>query len=134
MNRFTGNVSTTRNEAISGELDLLATRFQLIANNFDNNIAYGCIGGSATFHGCGGDCSGRDATACAGIPAILVCPRFWALTDDNKATLLIHEAAHMIWSSVVHTANYGHASCYANFVADIFNLPTTTPACPVPKH
>jgi hypothetical protein len=134
MNRLTGNVSTTQNEAVGSELDLLGGRFQRIADNFDNTIAYGCIDGPATFRGCNGHCSGRDATTCAGIPAIMVCPGFWTFSENGQATLLIHEAAHMIWAGVVHTANYGHASCYANFVADIFHAPTTTPDCPVPKH
>ena len=133
LNRLSGRVVPRRNDAISGELELLGSRLQRISDNFDRPINYPCIGGQTTFMGCEAHCTGRDAAACAGIRAIFLCPGFWGLSENGQATLLIHEAAHMIWANVVHVANFRHASCYANFVADVFSAPTTTPDCPAPR-
>lgn len=130
--RLTGTVFPNREDVVNDEMDGLSDRLQAIADQFDRSIHYQCITGTTTFMDCEGHCRGRSATACAGIRAILLCPSFWGLSEDNQATLLIHETAHMRWASVLHAANFRHASCYANFVADIFNLPLTTPACPAP--
>jgi len=133
LNRLSGRVERKRNDAISGELELLSDRLQRISDNFDRPIHYPCIGGPTTLMGCDAHCTGRDATTCAGIRAIFLCPGFWKLSPNGQGTLLIHETAHMLWANVVHSANFRHASCYANFVADIFHAPTTTPACPIPR-
>jgi len=136
MNRLTGRVERSRNEAISGELELLSARLQLIADIFDQEIHYRCIGGPTTFMGCSCDCMHAgmhsDACACAEVSAIFLCPGFWNLGKNAMATLLIHEAAHMLWRNVGHAGSYRDASCYANFVADIFGAPLTGPACPAP--
>jgi hypothetical protein len=131
MNRLTGNVVKTRNQAISQELELLSNRLQLIADGFDQEIHYKCIDRETAFMGCTCDCVDADACACGGIGAIFLCPGFWGL-GDNMSTLLIHEAAHMIWLNVHHSGNYRDASCYANFVADILGAPLTGPDCPTP--
>lgn len=130
--RLTGTVFPNREDAVNDEMDGLSDRLQAIADKLDQSIHYKCITGPTTFMDCEGHCRGRSATACAGIRAILLCPSFWGLSENGQATLLIHETAHMRWANVLHAANFRHASCYANFVADIFNLPLTTPACPAP--
>jgi uncharacterized ferritin-like protein (DUF455 family) len=45
---------------------------------------------------------------------------------------LIHEAAHILWPSVDHAANFRHAECYASFVGDLFGGTGGGPACPTP--
>lgn len=131
MNRLTGTVVTDQEDAVAGELDLFSNRLQLIADNFDNEIHYGCLGAAGAFRGCTADCT-FDAYACHGNPAIILCSTFWPLSERGKTTLLIHEASHMLWNNVNHNGGYRDASCYANYVARIFNAPLTGPACPHP--
>jgi hypothetical protein len=135
LNRMTGTVKATRDDATSEELSLVADRLQAIANNFDSTIEYRCITGPTTYKGCDGHCTGRDATTCAGQRLHMICPRFWQLVAGSPEVLLIHESAHMLWANVVHGApgaggRFRHAECYASFVADLFNLPPGRPACP----
>jgi hypothetical protein len=120
MNRLSGKVEAKQEDAIAGELDLLGDRLKLISDKFDADIDYTCTSNCP---------AGKDAFASFGTSAIGLCPGFWKGSGPQRATLLIHEAAHMIWANVGHGANYTHASCYANFVADLLNAPPTTPEC-----
>ncbi|MGA7180810.1 MAG: DUF4157 domain-containing protein [Thiobacillaceae bacterium] len=133
LNRLSGKTRPTREEALADEMDSASDRFQRLADNFDKPIRYRCIDKPDTFAGCDAHCKGRDATTCAGLRAVFLCPRFWTLGDTEKATLLIHESAHMLWANVAHVANFRHAECYASFVADMFHSLPGTPACPQPK-
>lgn len=138
MNRLTGAVRPTLEVALSEEMDLVASRFDLIANQFGRGfIHYLCMSTTRSFAGRAiTDCS-RDAWAFPGVNAIFLCPGFWSGIGDprTRATLLIHETSHMIWESVFHGAggsggNFHHAECYASFVADINGVAAGTPACP----
>lgn len=138
MNRLTGGVVPTLDEARGQEMELMARRYGLIANAFDGPLHYRCIGGASSFGGCNiPDCS-NDAWSCPGVDAIFLCPGFWAPgPPGTQSTLLIHEASHMIWERVIHGArgsggNFRHAECYASFVADIFGITPGLPACPIP--
>lgn len=136
MNRLTGDVRPTLEIALSEEMELMARRYELIANQFGSGfIHYLCMSTSRSFGGCNiTDCS-NDAWACPGVNAIFLCPGFWGGDLRTSSTLLIHETSHMIWESVFHGArgaggNFRHAECYASFVADIFGLAPGIPACP----
>jgi hypothetical protein len=138
LNRLTGVVRPSLEIALSEEMDLMARRYELVANQFDSGfIHYRCISGPSSFGGCNiPDCS-NDAWACPGVNAIFLCPGFWGGDTRTSSTLLIHEGSHMIWGSVGHGArgsggNFRHAECYASFVADLFGITRGTPACPVP--
>jgi hypothetical protein len=138
MNRLTGSVQPTLDEARGQEMELMARRYELIANAFDGPLHYRCISGASSFGGCNiPDCS-NDAWACPGVDAIFLCPGFWAPGDPGtQSTLLIHETSHMIWEHVIHGAggsggNFRHAECYASFVGGIFGITPGLPACPVP--
>ncbi len=128
-NRVTGARFNSQEEAVASELDTLSARLMRMADQMDGNIHYFCIGGTAVHMGCEGHCTGRAATACDGIRAVMLCPAFWDMSIQAQTTLLIHELGHMIWASVGHNRNFTHTSCYANYVADVFHAPTTTPAC-----
>ncbi len=137
LNRMLGVVRPTQAQALAEEMDLVSARFQLIADTLDDFINYLCTAGATAFGGCQPPCANRDASACAGVDAVFLCPTFWGLTPDSQAILLIHEVAHMIWAHVLHGAagpggNFRHAECYASFVADLFGAPAGGPACPPP--
>jgi len=128
-NRVTGGLFNNQEEAVASELDTLAHRLEQISDRLDGNMHYFCINGSVTRMGCTTDCVNADASTCAGIRAIFLCPGFWALSTQGQGTLLIHELAHQVFSTVSHTRNFRHASCYANFAADVHSAPTTNPEC-----
>jgi Domain of unknown function (DUF4157) len=138
MNRLTGAVRPTLEIALSEEMDLIASRFDLIAAQLRRGfIHYLCMSTTRSFAGRTiTDCS-RDAWAFPGVNAIFLCPGFWSGIGDprTRSTLLIHETAHMIWEEVFHGAggsggNFRHAECYASFIADINGVAAGTPACP----
>ena len=140
MNRLTGTVRTTQDEALCEEMELLSRRFQLLGRFFNQFVPYRC-GIPETFGGCtqtAADCATDDAGACAGVGAIFLCPGFWTYNRNQQAGILIHEAAHINWTRIVHGArgsggNFRHAECYAEFVAQIFSIalpPTGRPCAP----
>ena len=138
MNRLTGAVRPDNDTAVSEEMDLVATRYELIADQFGSGFThYLCMSTTRSFGGCTiTDCS-RDAWACPGVTGIFLCPGFWGGDPRDSSTLLIHEMSHQIWSRVFHGAsgsggNFRHAECYASYVADIFGLQPGGPACPIP--
>ncbi len=139
MNRMTGEVRPTLEAAWSEEMQLMATRYELISDMLERGaVHYLCMSTAArSFGGCTiADCS-SDAWACPGVNAIFLCPGFWTGgATGTSATLLIHETAHMMWANVGHGArgsggNFRHAECYASFVADLFGIQPGGPPCPV---
>jgi hypothetical protein len=138
LNRLTGKVKQTQDEAMQEELDGLSDRFDRMDSNFGKVLRYRCINGAVSLDKCDTDCVNADASACLGVRTFFLCPTFWALPDNSKATLLIHESFHMLFAAGHGGSGVGrnlrHAECYASFVSDIFNLPTGTPACPSPPQ
>lgn len=137
LNRMSGTVRPSFEIAWAEEMELMARRYELIADMLGRGfVHYLCMSTTRTFGGCTiTDCS-SDAWACTGVNAIFLCPGFWAGDPGTGSTLLIHETAHMMWESVGHGArgsggNFRHAECYASFVADLFNLAPGGPECPV---
>jgi len=136
MNRITGAVRPSRQIALSEEMDLMAGRYQMIADQLDQGLVhYLCMTTTRSFGGCTIGACTRDAFACPNVNAIFLCPGFWAGQFGTDSTLLIHETAHMIWERVFHGAggsggNFRHAECYASFVGDLFGLPGGEPLCP----
>jgi hypothetical protein len=131
-NRLSGAVSPTLSETLAGEADLMADRYALIATLFESPIIYRCINAAGVYNNCNTHCVDRLASACAGIRAIFLCDAFWGAGDGRQVIALIHEAAHINWTSVDHFQTFRHAECYASLVADLFNHPTGQPACPAP--
>ena len=141
MNRITGVVRPTLNIALAEEMELMARRYRMIADQFGSGfIHYRCMSTTDSFGGCTiTDCS-RNAWACPNVNAIFLCPDFWGgIGDNTSSTALIHEAAHMIWERVIHGfpgsgGNFRHAECYASLVGDIFGIPgaIAPDACPAP--
>lgn len=139
LNRLSGKVKQTQDEAMQGELDGLSARFDRMDSNFGQVLRYRCIHGAVSLDDCDTHCKGRAASACQGVKTIFLCPSFWAIPDASKATLLIHESFHMLFGFPGHGGagvgrNMRHAECYASFVSDMFNLPTGGPACPTPPQ
>jgi Domain of unknown function (DUF4157) len=139
LNRLTGRVNKTQDAAMQGELDGLSARFDAMVSNFGKKLTYRCIRGAVSLDRCDTHCTGRDASACNNVRTYFLCPSFWALPDNSKATLLIHESFHMLVGFPGHGGkgagkNLRHAECYASFVSDIFNLSTGTPSCPSPPQ
>lgn len=112
----------------------LGLRYERIADYLSNrSIAYRCMERPVTYADCSTHCrSGRIASACAGVNAIFLCPGFWGRDPGVRIIALIHETAHILWSSVDHAANFRHAECYASFVGDLFGGTGAGPACPTP--
>jgi uncharacterized protein DUF4157 len=139
LNRLTGEVKKTQNDAMQGELEGIAGRFGKISDNFGRTQTYRCIHGAVSLDGCDTHCTGRDASACQGVSTFFLCPGFWQIPDPSKATLLIHEGFHMAFGFPGHGVtgvgrNLRHAECYASSVSDIFNMPTGGPPCPSPPQ
>ncbi len=141
LNRLTGRVRPSLDEALSEEMNLLSRRYGLLSRFFSQPIPYRC-GIPDSFGGCpqtAADCTTDDAGACAGVGAIFLCPSFWGYGTRQQAGILIHEAAHINWARVVHGAggpggNFRHAECYSEFVAQIFgfDMPPTGDPCVAP--
>jgi hypothetical protein len=141
LNRLTGAIRPSLNEALGEEMGLLALRYQLLARFFSQPIPYRC-GIPDRFGGCpqtAANCAAEDAGACEGVGAIFLCPSFWGFDTQQQAGVAIHEAAHINWGSVGHGArgpggNFRHAECYAELVAQVFafGLPPTGNPCVAP--
>jgi len=136
QDRFHGTVKKTFNEAFAGELEGRAGRFERLTKAFDQSIRYRCINGPVNQDGCSTDCNHADASACENVSSIFICPTFWGVQQPSKATLLIHEATHMVFGLPEKDAPGGpkssRAECYASLVSDLFNLPRGGPPCPPP--
>ena len=106
MNRFTGAVRPTLEIALAEEMEHMATRYQMIANELRHGLVhYICMTtGPRSFGGCTIGACTRDAFACPNVNAIFLCPGFWTGPSGTDSTLLIHETAHMIWERVFHGA------------------------------
>jgi uncharacterized protein DUF4157 len=140
LNRLTGAVKKTQEEAMQGELEGIASRYDSMDQNFGKVLKYRCINGAVSLDGCDTDCVNADASACQGIRTFFLCPSFWSLSQTSMSTLLIHESFHMLSGQPGHGGkgvgkNLRHAECYATTVGDIFNLGTAGgPACPSPPQ
>ncbi len=139
LNRLTGKVAKTQNDARQEELQGISDRFDSIDKNFGKILTYRCINSPVSLDGCDTHCKGRDASACEGVSTFFLCPSFWKLTETGMATLLIHESFHMLFGHPGHGGkgagkNLRHAECYASSVSDIFNLAHGGPACPSPPE
>src|SRR5262249_27435209 len=143
LNRLTGLVRPTLNQVLAEEFSLLAARYRLIARWFNQWAVWRCIDGPSNFAGCRTDCDdGADASVCSGIGVIFLCAPFWTYANTNRtdgpaqqASILMHEAAHIIWTPVGDDpvrgpgGNFRVAYCYENFVADIIGFPPLTTSC-----
>jgi hypothetical protein len=139
LNRLTGKVAKTQNEAMQEELQGIADRFDAMDKNFAKVLTYRCINSAVSLDGCDTHCKGRDASACEGVSTFFLCPSFWVRPESSKATLLIHESFHMLFGHPSHGGkgvgkNLRHAECYASSISDIFNLAHGGPACPSPPE
>jgi Domain of unknown function (DUF4157) len=139
LNRLTGKVAKTQNDAMQEELQGISDRFDSIDKNFGRILTYRCIDGAVDMDGCKTHCSGRDASACSGASTFFLCPTYWGLSQASLSTLLIHESFHMLGHPGHGGKGVGknlrHAECYASAVSDIFNLNSAgTPACPSPPE
>jgi len=138
LNRLTGKVAKTQNEAMQGELQGISDRFDRMDSNFAKTLTYRCIHGAVSLDGCDTHCKGRDASACSGVSTFFLCPSFWNLGQTSMSTLLIHESFHMLGhpghGGTGVGKNLRHAECYASSVSDIFNLAHGGPACPSPPE
>ena len=137
LDRLNNKVKPTAAEALGTELVARAARFERLARAFDEPIRYRCINGAVTRDGCDTPgCAHAEAAACENISSIFLCPDFWKIPDNRKATLLIHEAVHMVFGLIEKDSKSGakssRAECYASFVSDTFNMPRGGPPCPPP--
>jgi hypothetical protein len=148
LNRLTGQVRPTFDEALAEELHILSRRFSLLARLFNQWIHYRCLDTAVTFAGCAAsDCTPTtDAQACADRGVIFLCAHFWDLSTfdavefaDQQAMVLVHESSHMYWADVGDDTlrgpgrNFRHAECYARYLADVIGFtPARGPDCPDP--
>ena len=141
-NRFSGASFATRNEAQSAELDSLSTRFSNLGDYLDAGIRYRSNDRTRINIGsCKDRCSahpGWGAWTCdnRAAHAIALCPLFWSASDDERATIIIHELAHMRYQLGNH--NFGsvrqrgrNPECYASYAADLFGISSFSGQCPV---
>jgi hypothetical protein len=133
LDRLTGRVQTTQENALDAEMTSLSSRYQRIGDYLANrHIAYRCIEGRVTYRNCRTGCHVGEASACSGVNAIFLCAAFWQRDPGERTIMLIHEVAHILWANVNHVANFRHAECYASFVGDLFSGTGAGPACPTP--
>ena len=150
QNRLTGNLVATQEVAMNQELNILSRRFALVANLFGQFVNYICsdLGQTRSFGGCSnGPCDQGDAWSCRGIGAIFLCPSFWdpAMNDDQRASILIHEAFHIILGPTNPREvgqigdetlngpgrNFNIAGCYEQMIPDFFGFGSVA-TCPAP--
>jgi hypothetical protein len=139
-NRFTGGTFDTEDGAIIAEMESLASRYGRIADFLSNDVRYICSGvpGARDVGDCRDDCSdpGRFAWVCAGGPrTIVLCPRFWALTRDEQALALVHEAAHILFGIRNHGSGSvrergRNAECYASLIGEAGFTASADNRCP----
>jgi Domain of unknown function (DUF4157) len=140
-NRFTGALRATEEQAAQEEISVIGDRFQRMRDFLAGSIRYKCraVGVNFTLGGCTGRCEVDDfARSC--VPTdqrtIGICPDFWGLAgDDQRAGVLIHEAAHMRLDFGAHlTGNRvqrgRNPECYTSMVADTFGFAPVDPRCP----
>lgn len=133
QNRLNRSIHPTQEEALDDEMTSLSARYERIAGYLANRtIAYRCIHGRVTYSNCRTGCHVGEASACPGVDAIFLCSGFWGRDPGDRMIMLIHEVAHILWTSVDHAANFRHAECYASFVGDLFGGTGAGPACPTP--
>jgi hypothetical protein len=150
LNRLTGQVRPTFDEALAEEMQLLSRRFSLVARLFNDWMHYRCISGPSNFAGCAPpNCDpGTDAWSCADRGVIFFCPHFWDTTSytdgvvhipDQQTMIMIHESSHIYWERVGDDTlrgpgrNYRNAECYARFLARVIGFPPARgPDCPAP--
>jgi hypothetical protein len=140
-NRFTGALRATEEQAAQEEVSVIADRFSRLRTFLGGSIRYKCrdMGANFTLGGCTGRCAANDfAQSC--VPTdnrtIGICPDFWGLAgDDQRAGVLIHEAAHMRLDFGGHL--FGNRNqrgrnpeCYTSMVADTFGFAPADPKCP----
>ena len=150
QNRLTGTLVATQEIAMNQELRILSRRFALVANLFSQTIPYICsdLGQERHFGGCSnGPCDEGDAWSCRGVGAVFLCPSFWgaAMDDDQRASILIHEAFHIIWGPTNPREvgqigdetlngpgrNFNIAGCYEQMLPDFFGFDSVA-TCPAP--
>ena len=135
MNRLTGQIETTQNEALAGEMELFARRFELVADFLEQPIAYRCDApltwGGCNFSACG---TTTNAGACTGVGAIKICPNFWNHNEEAQAGILIHEVTHIYWAGATHNlpSNLRLSQCYEELVAQIWGFNARSQTCPTP--
>jgi hypothetical protein len=127
--RLGGATFSSQAEALYNEIDGLQTRFTRLSNRLLGAFNYRCIGGPTTIGSCTGHCTGRTATSCFNTNLIMLCPRFWTLSLNDQAFLLIHEAAHRVFG-IGHARNFSHSDCYAAYTAAASSQASgTSPVC-----
>ncbi len=118
---------------------LLIRRRLAAARDYINSVVFtiNCVGAGAVqpIAGCGNvTCNGPAAWSCPSNPTdIVLCPPFWALDNNGRAIIFMHEIFHITflgindWVNAAGVANPGSANahCYAQFVAlaNGFNSP-----------
>ena len=149
LNRLTGVVRPSLAVAMGEELRILSRRFQLVARFYTDRVNYACPGaGAATLGTCTPTtCAGADAFSCRGSSTIALCQGFWGFgSNDSRAAILIHEAAHVIWGPTgLNTpgeigddaqrgpgGNFNVAGCYEFIVDDMAGIDSGQGCPPVP--
>jgi len=149
MNRLTGKLAKTADDALNGELNILSRRYRMVARMFSQPVAYRCIGGHSSFGGCEPPfCDDVFAWSCRGVGAIFLCPTYWTGTasTDERAAVLVHEAFHINFGTESPRQigdvgdqelsgsgkNYLIADCYGGFAADLSGVTNPADTCPAP--
>ena len=104
MNRLTGSVQPTLDEARGQEMELMARRYELIANAFDGPLHYRCISGASSFGGATSQTVPTTPGLAQGLTLFSSAPGSGLWPPGTQSTLLIHETSHMIWEHVIHGA------------------------------
>jgi hypothetical protein len=149
LNRLTGSIRPTQAIAMSEEVEILSRRFGLVNRLLSQTIHYVCPGGrAASFGGCSGEageCSDGDAFSCRDVGAIFLCPSFWDFDPNQRASVLIHEAFHIVLgpsnpsqqgeigdtTTAGSGRNFNIAGCYEQIVPDVFTFDSVA-TCPPP--
>jgi hypothetical protein len=141
IDRFSWTVHETLEAAEAQELKVLSIRFEELRDFLSGTIQYQCapLDGVLKIGTCADVCKKTDfAGSC--VPdderTIGLCAGFWNISSVNqKAALVIHEAAHMLFDYSEEASSdweqrRRNPECFASFIADLIGFAPPDPSCP----
>ena len=141
LDRFSWTPHETLEAAEAQELKVLSIRFEELRDFLSGTIQYKCapLDGALKIGTCAGVCKATDlAVSC--VPdderTIGLCAEFWNISSvDQKAAVIIHEAAHMLFDYSEEASSdweqrRRNPECFASFIADLVGFAPLDPSCP----
>jgi hypothetical protein len=110
----------------AGSVFILIERYKAVRNLLaSGNLSYICLAPKKIKRSyyTGEGCAGEWAFAFEGENEMFLCKPWWKASTDHKATTLMHEAIHVVYSAIGDSGTKtSNAHCYEQYVADIHGI------------